>query len=101
MAGEEVKAIPFDAPVFYVSTSQVFLAGNDFTLILGRSRPVQVEAAGPNTVAVKGEAVAVIQCSPGTAKDVLLALQDQIGKYEQKFGKIETEFTRTLAAQKK
>jgi hypothetical protein len=98
---ETVK--PLDAPAFYVQISQIMQTGNDFVISFGRNAPAVAEGldpAGGVGVAI-AVPVCILQLSPGSTKDLFLALQIELEKFEAKNGKIQTDYTRTLAAAKK
>jgi hypothetical protein len=88
-----------DVPTTYVSTSATFFPGNDAVILFGRLAPANVEGVEvpAGTQAAVNQPVAIIQMSAATAKDLFLALSDQIEGYEKRFGKIETEYSRRIA----
>jgi hypothetical protein len=78
----------------------VSLAGNDFSIVLVAPRPGFGPGVPQGSAAFLTEPVASLNLSARTAKDLYLALNHQLQRYEKQFGKIETEFSRGLEAQK-
>ncbi len=81
--------------VAYSSQIQMQWAGNDAILTFGRSRPMML-ASGEIAPFAVTEPTAIMHMSPGGVKDFYLVLADQVKKYEAKYGKIETEYSRQL-----
>lgn len=92
-AGAKVE--PVEAPTFFASGIRVGVSPTECNLTFQRGRPAQVVRDG-QVIADVGtmENVAVIQMSVGGLKDLTLLLQQQIAKYEDDWGPIETEFSR-------
>jgi hypothetical protein len=91
---------PSPAPNLYASGVAVTLAGNDFSVVLLAPRPSFGPGVPQGAAAFLTEPVASLNLSVRTAKDLYLALNDQLQRYEKQFGKIETEYSRSLEAQK-
>ena len=92
--GTDARVQRINAPAFYASSIQAAVAGNDLHLIFSRVHPVMVETGQGVEHGAATEPVAVLDVSIQTAKDMLLLLQDIIGRYETEYGAIETDFSR-------
>lgn len=96
LAKGEAKVHPVEAPIFYATSVRIGFDSNDIAFTFQRRRPVQFLIDGSTTVdAAQLEAVAIVSMSPQTAKDILVLLEGQVSKYEDEWGTIETEFTRS------
>ncbi len=93
-------ATPINAPLFYANAMSVFLAGNDATITFARPHPAIVPGLKEGQSAAITEPVAIIQMSVQTLKDLYLAIKIQVDRYEEKFGEIETIYSRQLAGKK-
>jgi hypothetical protein len=100
VGAQKVVPLPATVPIVHASSISAYLAGNDFTLIFARMRPVMVEGIEDGAAAAMGEPVVVLQLSPGTLKDLSLACADQIAQYEKQFGVVQTEYTKKVAGKK-
>lgn len=80
------------SPMFYASSVQILWAGNDCTIVFARPRP-GVLASQPDPVALN-EPVAIVQLSAQTVKDLSVIMAETVRQHEDKWGAIETEFTR-------
>lgn len=90
---------PVDAPNFYITAINIAPSSNSFSLLLSKLRPVVVEIAGQQAQAGRLDPVAVVDMSPGTAKDLLILLKNSIATHEAEFGEIVTEYSRRIAGQ--
>ncbi len=76
------------------SSIRLGLVANEFTLIFQRTRPA-IEAVGSEERhLVINEAVAVIQLSPQTLKDLSTLVNEKLQEYEKEFGAIDTAYLR-------
>jgi hypothetical protein len=92
---------PVDAPTFYATAfGAISSSGTDFTLIVQRAHPALIKGAPTEAQLALLKPVAIIQMSPSALKDLSLLLAKQIEQFEDAFGKVETEYTRRLAAER-
>lgn len=88
---------PIEAPHFFASQTYTQSAGNDFTLLFARAKPVATskEVVAQNIALT--EIVGIATMSPQTAKDLAVLLNDTIARYEEEFGKIDTPYLKRRA----
>ena len=89
-----------NVPIFYTSMMNIFLAGNDATLIFMRPHPAISAEMKEGTALALSEPVAAMQMSMQTLKDLYLAIKLQIEPYEKDFGEIQTTYSRGLGKPK-
>ena len=89
---------PFSLPVMYASAFQLQGSGNDFNLILQRRLPAQNPDGSIHAEVGKLDAIACLTLSPQSAKDLSVLLAEQIARFEQQFGTIETPFLKQRSA---
>lgn|GEM_PF-5741236 len=77
------------APRFYMSSVQAFFASNDVALVLGHTTPSLKDGAFGDPVS---QAVAVINMSPQSAKELMLLLKSGLEEIESQFGLLRTPF---------
>jgi hypothetical protein len=87
--------VPLNIPAYYVSVAQVSIAGNDCLLTLSAPRPGFHRPTGTLAQFVVNQPSCLIQLSMRTAKDLYLLLGGMITQYEEVWGKVETEFSRS------
>jgi hypothetical protein len=92
-------AKPVEGNIYTASAVQIFWAGNDCTLTFTRPRPALLPTGGPAPAAM-AEVVVIMQLSAATMKDLSVLLPEQVAKYEEKFGIIQTIFVKNRAAKK-
>jgi hypothetical protein len=91
---------PLLAPQYYATGVQLFHQSNDFSIIFMRSHPsITPTEVGKSPIMAFMQAIALIQMSPQTAKDLHVALGNQLAVYEKEWGQIETGYTRRLAGE--
>ncbi|MBV8473537.1 MAG: hypothetical protein JO107_16960 [Hyphomicrobiales bacterium] len=89
-----------NVPMFYASMLNVYLPGNDATVMFMRAHPAASAATPENTALAVAEPVAVVQMSVHTLKDLYLAIKSQVEQYEKEFGEIVTVYSRDFGKQK-
>ena len=87
-----------EAPTFYVTSMHLTFDPNDCTVTFQKAHPVLVSSGNDRIAAAALEPVVLVSMSPGAAKDLTLLLSDRIKQYEEEWGMIETEFTRSRIA---
>ncbi|MBS9720051.1 hypothetical protein JYU29_05030 [Tianweitania sp. BSSL-BM11] len=97
-AGAMIERV--NAPFFYASTIQVAVASNDVSMIFARPHPVVMRNAHEEIHGATSEAVAIVAMSIQNIKDLSILLGDLVGKYEDEFGVIQTEYTQARTAKK-
>lgn len=93
---EEQQPQPIQAPMFYGSSVQVESAGNDFTLVFSRSRPVVGQLDGKQVAF--NEPQVIVTLSPQTIKDLSIVTAGAVKAWEEQFGEIVSAFTKERGA---
>lgn len=91
------QLVPIPAPYFSAGSIAIQGTGNDVILLFMRPMPVQ-GPAGVNVNVALNQVIAIVSMSPQTAKDVQLALTDNLKRHEKTWGTIKTPY---MARQKK
>lgn len=96
---ENLQPLPI-APA-YANQVAVQGSGTDVTLIFSRLQPVVGQDGRLRLDAAIAQPSAVVQMSPQTAKDLVLALGDTVNQIEKEFGKLSSPFSKKAEAPQK
>lgn len=88
-----------NAPFYAASSVTIQSAGNEIQLIFTRPHPLEHKFLGIAQISF-AEHVAIINLSPGSAKDLAIALTDTMKNFETQFGTITTPFIKARKAKK-
>ena len=91
-----VVAPPGNVPNLYATAFSVMHFSNDFAIVMARSELSFISGGTEpqnGLLAIKSTPIACVQMSPQTAKDLFVALKEQIEIYENTWGKIRTDYT--------
>jgi hypothetical protein len=91
---------PIQAPVFFGSSFQAFVAASDVLITMSSPRPAVLKSTGAPALWALQQPVCTWQMSIQTAKDLALLLNDLVKRYEVERGEIRTEFTQRLSEPK-
>lgn len=86
-----------DVPTFHVTTIHAQDVGNDFLMTFTVPAP-SISSAGTMGSVALAKVVCALTASPQTAKDMALLLAGLVAKHEERFGVIETSYTKRQAA---
>ena len=87
---ESSEQTQFNVPLLHASLIELQVTSNDWTFFLGQIVP----RPGEKLPDVKP--TCILQVSPQTAKDLYLIIKGSLEKYEEQYGTIETDFSRSL-----
>lgn len=93
----EGRVRDFQGPYFFASSFRIASDSNIINVSLQRPTPLEIALpSGQIADAGRFDTIAVLALSPQSAKDLHLLLKDQIEKYEEAFGTIETAYMRRM-----
>ena len=91
--------VPITAPEYFSSSFQISRNSNQVTIVFRHYRPL-LHKSRIDIGAALQEPIAVVVLSPQSAKDLALLLSRQVEEYEEEWGNLNTEFTKTQAKKK-
>lgn len=101
-AKAEGRIVFHEMPSVGARTFRVMTDSNEVLIVFQKSRPGLLhDKDGSVRDIADAQTVAVIALSPQSAKDLVVLLSAQLAGYEKAYGEIETDYTRSLEAQKK
>ncbi len=87
---EPSEQMEINVPFFYASSITIQVMSNDWTFFLGKVVPL------PGDKQPELRPTCILQVSPQTAKDLHLLMKLHLEEYEERYGTIETDFSRLL-----
>ena len=84
---------PLNVPYLAAGTFMIKSTGTEVLLVLQSARSLVNKNTGEISERTVNQPIAIVSISPGTAKDLHIALGDVLAKHEESFGRITTPFT--------